>query len=253
MSGEDVRQFFTRHAGDYRTSASHAAGTDLDLLIELSQPRPDDRLIDVAAGTGHTALRLRPLVASALLVDLTPAMLEEARALAAEQGLLVETMVADAAAIARPDGAFTLLTCRRAAHHFLDLPAFLAEAHRLLAPGGRLALADMTAEEAGIDLLNRLERMRDRSHVAALSPEAWRGLLIGHGFTAPRLALQEEPYSLQRWLSPTGPGEVDMPAIEASLAEASEGERRALGLRHGPEGWQLTKRRLVLVAERAAG
>ena len=252
MSGEDVRKFFTRHARDYRASASHAAGADLDLLIELSQPQPTDRLIDVAAGTGHTALRLRPLVASALLVDLTPAMLEEARGLAAEQGLVVETLVADAAAIARPDGAFTLLTCRRAAHHFPDLPAFLGEAHRLLAPGGRLAVADMTADEDGIDLLNHLERLRDRSHVAAFSPEAWRGLLVAHGFAAPRYALQEEPYSLQRWLSPAGPGEVDLPAIEACLAGASEGERRALGLQHGPEGWQLTKRRVVLVAEPAA-
>lgn len=245
----DVRSFFTKHATAYRTSASHATGEDLNILSRLARPQQSDRLLDVAAGTGHTALHLRPLVASALLVDLTPAMLTEARTLASERGLEIDALVADATAIPRPDGAFTLLTCRRAAHHFPDLPAFLTEAHRLLSPGGRLAIADMTAAEAGIGLLNQLERLRDGSHDTALSPEQWQRVVTECGFRLDAMELQQEPYSLERWLSPTNSAEVDLDAIVRLMESASPEERDALGLVKDGDGWRMTKQRLVLVAQ----
>lgn len=247
---EDVRAFFGRHAKEYRQSASHAGGLDLAMLTALIEPTPEDRLLDVAAATGHTALHLRPQVASATLVDLTPEMLEQARLAAAEKGLEIDTLVADVADIPLPDGTFTVVTCRRAAHHFPDVPAFLREARRLLRPGGRLAIADMTADDVAISLLNELERLRDRSHAAALSPGAWRAALTAAGFEVVAVEIEEEDYALLRWLAPVKPDEVDMEAIGALLEGATVAQRSALGLRQDGDGWQLTKSRVVALARR---
>lgn len=247
---DDVRDFFSRHAAGYTKSQSHARGKDLGMLTELLHPGPADRLVDIAAGTGHTALHLRPLIAEAVLVDLTPAMLAEAQKLADERGLTIGTLVADAVHVPFDAGSFTLATCRRAAHHFPDIPGFLAEAWRLLAPGGRLGIVDMTAPDAAIGLVNRIERLRDSSHATALSPEQWRSAVESAGFQVEALEIEREDYDLQRWLSPVPVDEVDLEAVEAVLRGASTAERDALAIRDETDGVHFTKSRAVLVAVR---
>lgn len=247
---DDVRDFFSRHAAGYTKSQSHAQGQDLGMLAELLQPSSADRLVDIAAGTGHTALYLRPLIAAAVLVDLTPAMLAEAQNLADARGLTIETLVADAVKVPLGDGSFTIATCRRAGHHFPDIPSFLAEARRLLAPGGRLGIVDMTAPDAAIGLLNRIERIRDSSHAAALSPEEWKDAVESAGFRVQALDIEREDYSLPRWLSPVSTADVDLAAVAGVLLRASATERDALDIREERDGVHFTKSRAVLVATR---
>lgn len=247
---KDARDFFSRHAAGYAQSPSHARGQDLEMLAEMLQPTPDDTLVDIAAGTGHTALHLRPMVARAVLVDLTPAMLAEAVGLAGARGLEIETLVADAAQIPLADGTFSIATCRRAAHHFGDVPGFLQEAARLLQPGGRLGISDMTAPRGAIGLLNRIERLRDASHAAALSPEDWRTAVEAAGLRVEGVSLEQEEYALLRWLAPVQPSEADLPAIEEALRGATTEERAALNVREDPGGLRFVKSRVVLVARK---
>jgi len=54
---DHVTARFAAHAQGYVTSPSHAAGDDLERLVTLAEPQPDWRLLDVATGGGHTALR----------------------------------------------------------------------------------------------------------------------------------------------------------------------------------------------------
>lgn len=246
----DPRDFFSRHAAGYTRSRSHARGQDLEMLTQMLDPGPADALVDIAAGTGHTALHLRGRIARAVLVDLTPAMLEEAKVLARARGLEVEALVADAARIPLPDGSFTIATCRRAAHHFTDIPGFLREAARLLRPGGRLGVVDMTAPDAAIDLLNRVERLRDASHAAAIPPDGWRAAVQAAGFQVEALELEEEEYALLRWLAPVRPDEVDLPTIKDALRAATSTERAALQIQDGPEGIRFIKFRVVLAARK---
>ncbi len=246
----DVQDFFARHASGYTVSQSHKTGKDLEMLTQLLHPQPQDRLVDIAAGTGHTALHLRPLIAGAVLVDFTREMLDEAKGLAAERGLGIETLVADAVAIPLPDLSFTLATCRRAAHHFPDIPGFLSEAYRLLASGGRLGISDMTADDAVIDLLNRIERLRDKSHRSALSPQGWRKAVEAAGFRVEALEIEREDYALDRWLAPVSPAEVDLGVVAGILGAASPAEHEALGIHEEADGLHFVKSRTVLVAVR---
>jgi len=141
-------------------------------MIELARPAKTDRLLDVACGWGFVVLEFRPLVASAVGVDLTPEMVDLAVKTAAGRGARgVEFVVGDAEDLEFPDASFDIVTCRFTFHHFGRPAKALAQMKRVLAPGGRLVLYDYLASSDGARarLHNRIESLRDPCHVKVYS------------------------------------------------------------------------------------
>lgn len=164
---ELVVEQFGRAAHAYATSDVHARGDSLALLVEMAAPAATWHALDVGTGAGHTAIAMAPRVAHVVATDLTPAMLAETARLAAERALSnVEIRDADAEALPFPDGAFDLVTCRLAFHHFPQPDTAVREFARVLRPGGTLAFADNIAVEdtGGALFYNAYERLRDPSH-----------------------------------------------------------------------------------------
>lgn len=196
------RERFARHASEYVTSESHAGGEDLVRLVELADPDPGWIALDVATGGGHTAIALAPLVARVVALDLTPKMLEVASGYAAERGVTgIEFVEGDAERLPFDDATFDLVTCRIAAHHFPDVDRFVAEVLRVLKPGGRFVLQDQcvpTSTGAGT-YVNVFERLRDPSHVCALSLEGWTVTLQRVGFAVDTVEQFEKRQVLERW------------------------------------------------------
>jgi SAM-dependent methyltransferase len=111
-------------------------------------------------------------VRRAIGIDVTPAMLEQAQRLAAEKGLAnVEWRQGDVNSLPFEDGSFTIVVTRFSVHHFPHPAAVLREMARVCAPGGRLVVVDMYASEdpAKAAEFNRLERLRDPSHMRSLT------------------------------------------------------------------------------------
>ncbi|MBN1934676.1 MAG: HAD-IA family hydrolase, partial [Anaerolineae bacterium] len=109
---------FGQFAQRYVTSRSHAQGNDLNRLLDIAQPQPHWHVLDVATGGGHTALKFAPYVASVVASDLTPAMLDAAKAFITAQGAgNVQFKLADAEALPFDAATFDLVTCRIAPHH----------------------------------------------------------------------------------------------------------------------------------------
>ncbi len=99
-------------------------------------------------------------------------MLERARDLAAEKGIANVTWhEGDVARLPYPDGAFTIVVTRFAVHHFPDPLGVLREMVRVCAPGGRVVVVDTYAspDPAKAAEFNRLEKLRDPSHVRCLA------------------------------------------------------------------------------------
>jgi len=248
---ERVKQFFGRHAADYAANPGFRQGDDLSRLMELLEPRPEHAGLDVATATGHTAFALAERVRVVIGLDLTPEMEGEFARGADERGLTnLRFQLGEVDALPFPDAAFDVVTCRRAGHHFPDLGAALKEMSRVLKPGGRLGIIDMTAPEAGsIQLLNLLEIARDHSHVRACTPEEWTRLVTAAALKLERVEVQEEPMPWQRWLRPVSLDSDEACEAEQILADAVP-EVRAELIRDTADGRVFLKRRVILTATR---
>jgi ubiquinone/menaquinone biosynthesis C-methylase UbiE len=213
-------------AEHYVASPRHAAGDDLVRLVELAAPRGDERLLDVATGAGHTALAFAPHVADVVASDLTPRMLELARALAAQRGVAnIAFVQAPAEALPFAAASFELVTCRVAPHHFAEPDAFVSEVARVLKPGGRFLLDDqMAPADPELDaFFNRFEKWRDPSHVRAYTVEEWRGRLEAAGLRVEHVEeLERGSYDFADWTAASKMPDAAREELECFLRDAPE-------------------------------
>jgi SAM-dependent methyltransferase len=190
-----VKSQFGVAAADYATAHVFVKGEGLARIVELTQPQPDWRVLDVATGAGHLAAAFAPHVASVVASDITDEMLAEAAKLAASRNLTnMTTATAKADALPFPNESFDLVCCRFAAHHFPSLDAFVGEVARVLKPHGRFALSDNVAPDRqqlpdasdtelrdAAEAYNAFEKLRDPSHGRAPPPDEWVDLVAKHG------------------------------------------------------------------------
>ncbi|MFA7601787.1 MAG: methyltransferase domain-containing protein [Novosphingobium sp.] len=161
---EKIVNQHTQQASGY-ASLTRSMGSGRPSRAALIGARPDDELLDIACGPGSLTLELAPHVARATGLDITPAMLDQARAAQARADVANVAWVAgDGAALPFADGAFSLVTCSAAFHHFEQPTAILAEMARVCRPGGRIVVSDVTPDADKAAAYDRMEKMRDPSH-----------------------------------------------------------------------------------------
>lgn len=200
----EAQAFFGEKAEAYRKSPSHANAQELAGMLDLLQPAPGARALDVATGGGHTAVALARAGCRVVATDATPPMLAAAVRGAGEEGVpLAGLVTADAQRMPLRDGAFDIVASRIAPHHFPDLPRFVREARRVLRPGGALYVFDLTSPEDArkAAVVNRIETLRDPSHVWSHAPSTWRGALDAAGLAVERLATAASEFDVEPWIA----------------------------------------------------
>jgi SAM-dependent methyltransferase len=229
---------FGKNATNYATSHVHKSGPSLPVLIELADPRPEDIVLDVATGTGHTAIALAPLVKKVTGLDLTSRMLEEARGLAAETHLANATfMEGSAEELPFPDGIFSLITSRHAPHHFRHADRFLKEVKRTLKQAGRFVMSDQISPSIeSIEWIDFWERTRDPSHFRQRTVDEWRSLAAEAGlrWVEDRIV----PYRLEFdwWVRTAGANRYVIAALENHAAAADAALQKIYGLEFDEKG-----------------
>ncbi len=109
-------------------------------LIDMMRPRADDTLLDVAGGTGDIAARFLDAGGGrATVCDLTEAMVMTGRDRMIDEGRLnsIDWTVGDAQALPVPDRSVSVYSIAFGLRNVTDIDAALAEAYRVLKPGGR--------------------------------------------------------------------------------------------------------------------
>jgi ubiquinone/menaquinone biosynthesis C-methylase UbiE len=180
---------FTKQAESYgRLTSSLAGSVRGGTLPSLTQAGPEDVVLDVCCGPGSIALELAPFVAHVTGLDVTPAMLEQARAAQVKRGVQnVDWREGDVYALPFADASFSLVTSGAAFHHITRPAAAFAEMARVCRPGGRIVIRDVTPLAGKSAEYDRMEILRDPSHVHALAEEELAALGAGQPVGAPEL------------------------------------------------------------------
>ena len=249
---ESILDQFTRQAVPFSTAPGIRDEAVLRLIVEFAGAGPEDTVLDVACGGGLVVCAFARVVRHATGIDLTPAMLERARALAAEQGLTnVSWQLGDVSPLPYPDGSFSIVTSRFAFHHFPDPGAVLREMTRVASPGGRVVVVDSAPAVDKAAAFNHLEKLRDPSHVRAMPLAELRRLYREAGLPAPRVTSYRLESDLDSLLGRSFPRPEDVPEIRRIFAQAVLDDRPDIQARRDGERISYGYPVAVLAATRA--
>lgn len=185
MSSDDQRKLildqFTRQAVPFSQMHSRDDVEIHQLLIRTAGITAGDDVLDVACGPGLVACEVAKAARHVTGLDLTPAMITQAKERQKRLGLANLTwIVGDTQPLPFPDASFSRVITRYSFHHFTEPGAAFAEMARVCRPGGRVTVADVftrSAEQA--EAYDGLEKLRDPSHTHALQLDELNALFAG--------------------------------------------------------------------------
>jgi ubiquinone/menaquinone biosynthesis C-methylase UbiE len=172
-----------------RWSATYESGPGASRLQELQTAalaalglNRDDVLLDLGCGTGAAVRQAAPAVRRAVGFDLSPEMIAQARTLAT--GVAdVEFREGDVSGpLPFSDGEFTAIVCTTAFHHFPKPLDTIAEMSRVLAPGGRVVIADFNRRNPVVFAADLALKRLQPSHFGLRSPSQLMRDLCAAGF-----------------------------------------------------------------------
>ena len=211
QAAEDQRRLivdqFTRQAEPFARLPAHSTEESIRLVVEAAGIGPEDTILDVACGPGLLACAFARAARHVTGIDLTPAMIEQARARQESVGLAnLSWHVGDVTSLPFPDGSFSVAFTRYSFHHLLDPAGVLAEMVRVTQAGGRVVVVDVyTSSPEQAEAYNHVERLRDPSHVRALGLDELTGLLRGAGLRDVTIVRYGLDMELERLLAASFP------------------------------------------------
>jgi ubiquinone/menaquinone biosynthesis C-methylase UbiE len=132
--------------GDFPRVARELVPSVGPALVEACGIHAGQRVLDVAAGAGAVAIPAVEAGATVTASDITPELLAAGRAEAAERGVELEWVEADAQALPFDDDAFDVVTSSFGAMFAPDHAATAAELLRVCRPGGTIGMANWTPD-----------------------------------------------------------------------------------------------------------
>lgn len=220
---EEIVDQFTRQAAQFAASPTARSEDILERMVRLARPEASHRALDVACGPGLLVCGMARRVRHATGIDLTPAMLEQARKTQQARGIgNVSWDQGDVSAMPYADETFDIVTCRFAFHHFPDPLPVLREMRRVCRAGGRMVVADSAPAAEKAAAFNAMEKMRDPSHTRALPVEAMAALFVEAGLPEPLVERTRLALDLDEFLSRSYPREGDEARIRAMFESALE-------------------------------
>jgi SAM-dependent methyltransferase len=248
-----IQEQFGGSAAAYVASAGHAGGEDLDTLLRWGRALRPGRVLDVATGGGHTALAFAGIARHVTAYDLTEPMLGAARAWLREREARAAFVAGDVAALPFRDGAFDVVTCRIAAHHFADVAGAVREVRRVLRAGGSFLLQDILGHDdpAAAAFVTEVERRRDPTHVRAYRAVEWKAFLRAAGLTVFDTAVVNKQRPWAEWTARTRMTPSARAELDALVRSAPAACRDAFAFRLvGDTIESFTDRMLLLRADR---
>src|SRR5271169_3975181 len=258
---EKIRERFTATADVFAHNVRRLRSEEAEELAERATAglANADKLlaIDLACGPGTYTRPLAARVRQAIGADLTPAMVEKARAEAARDGITnIEFVCADIYALPFADGVAGIVSCGYAFHHMTDPARAVAEMARVLRPGGRMAVTDIIVRE-GCDgaFQNSVERVRDPSHTTTQSVTHFHALIRNLRLRVVSENLHDNWHDFDVWMGNAckPPGDPVYVQIRSMMESRIDNDRSGFHPRRSekvPSGLEFMHTVLLLIAEK---
>jgi ubiquinone/menaquinone biosynthesis C-methylase UbiE len=225
---ERVVAEFTQQAHLYAQSPELNDEKALEVLGTIAGVCESDTVLDVACGPGVVSCYVARFACNVIGIDLTPAMIEKARELQASQGVTnVEWRIGDVAVLPFSDDAFSLVLSRYAFHHLRDAHAVLREMRRVCLPSGKIVIADVCLPDDLniVQSFNRLEQLRDSSHVHAFSASEFQALFDKAGVRKTQTVDYHVEFELENLLAGSTASEQAKEMIRRNILESLQNDR----------------------------
>jgi len=201
---------FTRQAIPFAQVPGHTNEESLQLLLNMTEVSNQDTVLDVACGPGIVACAFASLASHVTGIDITPAMLEQAQSLAQRFGLTnLSWQQGEGEELPFADCSFSIVLSRYAFHHCLNPDAVFSEMIRVCRPGGKILIADVALPSSKVDAYDHLEKLRDPSHVHALSLEEFQNLAIASNLQNVRIDFYKVEIELEQQMAASFPNPGD--------------------------------------------
>ncbi|MGN6629818.1 MAG: class I SAM-dependent methyltransferase [Candidatus Nitrosocosmicus sp.] len=211
---------FTKQAVPFAQLSQHSNQYGLELAIKLSQPKETDTVLDVACGSGIVSCEFAKTVSQVTGIDLTPAMIEQAKVLQQEKQLKnIKWEIGDVSCLPFEDNSFSIVVTRYSFHHMLDPKKVLNEMKRVCMPGGKILIIDVTPDENKVDAYNLVEKLRDSSHVRALTLYELKNMMEKAGLVNLRSEYHDLEMELEQILQSSLPNSQDIDKIKQMFKE----------------------------------
>ena len=221
---------FTKQAIPFANLAAHSHEETFKLLFELSNASEKDTVLDVACGPRLLACEFAKATSQVTGIDLTPAMIEQAKTLQQQKGLNNITWdIGDVTHLPYDDASFSLVVTRYSFHHMIDPASVLDEMKRVCISDGRIAIVDVTPQVDKIDAYNYVEKLRDPSHVRALSFAELAGMIEKAGLVDHKVGFYKLDVELEKILQASFPRSEDVSKIRQLFIEDIEKDTLGVG------------------------
>jgi SAM-dependent methyltransferase len=212
---------FTRQAAPFAAAAPIRNQEALDRIVQWAGTGAEDTVLDVACGPGLLACAFARAAKHATGIDMTPAMLEQARKTQQEQGLKnVSWEQGDVYSLPFPPDQFSIVSSRFVFHHLQDPLGALKEMKRVCTPGGKIVVADMSPQPTKAAALNAAELLRDPSHVRSMPADELRELFEHAGLGAPHVFSYRMEGELEDLMSRSFPKDGDADRLRKIYEES---------------------------------
>jgi ubiquinone/menaquinone biosynthesis C-methylase UbiE len=227
-----IRDRFTLTAEVFGDYAVAERAREAELLAKFLGLQGDEKAVDLACGPGTLALRFARHLRWICGLDLTPAILERARASAAAEKLRnISFAIGDAQGLPFADGSLDVAITSYSLHHMSDAARVIGEMARVVRRGGRVGVIDIRVVEDPVaaELNNRIERMRDSSHTRTLARSEFERIFASHGLRVTKSQIEEHPRPFIHWMHVAGWKPSDRQYIETRRLLESTIETDAAG------------------------